>query len=198
MYYCTIYTQLGGRLTNKSVFDLFICLAYQDRTDAENYKQILIKQALEHGGSIYSEEGEYTTITGKIVLKPTGVTSHTSNKHYKIGIETEATRFSILSFKVKNSIPIYKTTDGLAYEVRVEELKQRKLKEMQAKKAEANYNTDKFKKEISSMTELYPVLRSFVRYSNQRSDKEKLAAIAIKKINELSKNEVPKTEPTKK
>jgi hypothetical protein len=35
------------------------------------------------------------------------------------------------------------------------------------------------------MTDLYPVLRSFVKYSNQKSDKEMLAAIAIGKIQEL-------------
>ena len=185
MYYCTIYTQLAGRLSDKSVFDLFICLSYLDKADAESYKKILIQQALDNGGRIYSEEGDYTTITGKIILKPTGISSNTTNKHYKIGIETEVTKFSILPFKSKASIPIYKTTDGLAYEVRIEELKQRKFLERQVKQSEAENNLKKFEAEIKSMTELYPVLRSFVRYSNQRTDKEKLAALTIKKIQEL-------------
>ena len=187
MYYCTIYMQLSGRLTDKSVFELFICLAYQDRVDAENYKQLIIQQAIDNGGSIYAEEGDYVTLTGKIALKSTGMTRGSVKKHYKIGLETEATKFSILPFKSKASIPIYKTTDGLAYEVRVEELKQRKLQELHAKQDEANQNLKKFAAEIKPMTDLNPVLRSFVRYSNQRTDKEKLAAIAIKKIQELSK-----------
>ena len=187
MYYCTIYMQLGGRLTDKSIFDLFICLSYFARADAEKYQQTLVQQALDNGGSIYSEEDSYTTITGKIILKSTGITSGSTKKHYKIGIETEATKFSILPFKTKASIPSYKTTDGLAYEVRVEELKQRKFTEKQAKQNEAENNLKKFEAEISSMTELYPVLRSFVRYSNQRTDKEKLAALAISKIQALSK-----------
>ena len=186
MYYCTIYMQLGGRLTDKSTFELFICLAYQDRVDAERYKQLLVQQATEHGGKVYAEEGDYTTLTGKIILKSTGMTNGSTNKHYKIGIESESTKFSMLSFKSKASIPVYKTTDGLAYEVRIEELKQRKLEELKAKQDEASRNLAKFKAEIKPMTELSSVLRSFVRYSNQRTDKEKLAALVIKKIQELS------------
>ena len=188
MYYCTIYMQLAGRLSDKSVFDLFICLPYSDRVDAENYKRTLISQALEAGGHIYADEDDYTTITGKIILKSTGIESNHVNKHYKIGVETEATKFSILPFKTKASIPIYKITDGLAYEVRVEELKQRKFLEKQARIDEAANNLRKFEEEIKSMTEFYPVLRSFVRYSNQRTDKEKLSAIVLKKIQELYDN----------
>lgn len=186
MYYCTIYQQPAGRLSDKSIFEVFISLSYLDRADAESYKQMLIKQAVENGGSIYLDEGDYTTITGKIILKPTGIDINRTKNHYKIGIETEATKFSVLTFKSKASVPTYKTTDGLAYEVRVEELKQRKFVEQQAKLDEASANLKKFASEIKPMTELYPVLRSFVRYSNQRTDKEKLAAIAIKKIQELS------------
>lgn len=194
MYYCTIYMQLGGRLTDKSVFDLFVCLSYHDKSDAENYKRTLVSQALEGGGSIYAEEDNYTTLTGKIILKSTGMVKGSVKKHYKIGIETETTKFSILPFKVRATIPSYKTTDGLAYEVRVEELKNRKLAEKQVKQDVANYNLQKFEAEIEPMTELYPVLRSFVRYSNQHSDKEKLAALVIEKIQALSK---AKTKPAK-
>ena len=186
MYYCTIYQQASGRLSDKSTFELFISLSYLDKADAENYKRELVEQALENGGSIYLDDGDYTTITGKIVFKPTGIASNRSNNHYKIGIETEATKFSILTLKSKASIPIYKITDGMAYEVRIEELKQRKLNEKQAKQDEAARNLKKFAAEIKPMTELEPVLRSFVRYSNKRTDKEKLALVAIKKIHELS------------
>jgi hypothetical protein len=186
MYYCTIYQQPSGRLSDKSIFEVFISLSYLDRADAESYKQTLIKQAIENGGSVYLDDGDYTTITGKIVLKPTGIDTNRAKNHYKIGIETETTKFSVLTFKSKASVPIYKTTDGLAYEVRVEELKQRKQVERQARLDEASANLKKFAAEIKPMTELYPVLRSFVRYSNQRTDKEKLATIAIKKIQELS------------
>lgn len=186
MYYCTIYMQLSGRLTSTSVFELFISLSYLDKADAEAFKQTLVKQALENGGSIYSDDGDYTTLTGKIILKSTGFASNSGKKHYKIGIETDATQFALLPFKTKSTVPIYKTTDGLAYEVRVEELKRRKLKEAQDKLEEANKNLRRFAAEIKPMTDLYSVLRSFVRYSNQHTDKEKLAAVAIKKINELS------------
>ena len=187
MYYCTIYEQSGGRLTDKSIFELYICLSYLDKADAENYKQVLIQQALENGCRIYADDN-YTTVSGKIALNSTGIASNRGNNHYKIGIETDATRLSVLSFASKASVPIYKTTDGLAYEVRIEELKQRKFVEKQAKQDKANYNLKRFEAEINSMTELYPVLRSFVRYSNQHTDKEKLAAIAIKKIHALSKS----------
>jgi hypothetical protein len=53
MYYCTIYQQPSGRLSDKSIFEVFISLSYLDKADAESYKQTLIKQALENGGSIY-------------------------------------------------------------------------------------------------------------------------------------------------
>jgi hypothetical protein len=178
--------QLSGRLTNTSAFELFISLSYLDKADAEAFKQTLVKQALENGGCIYSDDGDYTTLTGKIILKSTGFTSSSGKKHYKIGLETDATQFAILPFKTKSTVPVYKTTDGLAYEVRIEELKQRKLNEKQAKQDEAARNLKKFAAEIKSMTELEPVLRSFVRYSNKRTDKEKLAIVAIKKIHELS------------
>ena len=185
MYYCTIYMQLSGRLTNKTTFEPFICLSYSDKADAENYKQTLVDQALKSGGSIYSEEGGYTTLTGKIILKAIGMTSNRSNNHYKIGIETEASRFSILPHELKVSVPGYKTTDGLAYEVRTEELKQRKIKEAQARQDEAARNLKKFAAEIRPMTELAQVLKSFVKYYNRRTDKEKLSAVVIKKIQEL-------------
>ena len=186
MYYCTIYTQPGGRLSDKSIFELALCLSYSDRFDAEKFKQALIQQALDTGGSIYLENDNYTTITGKIIFQPTGITSNRSKNHYKIAIETEVTKFSSLPDKSKSSVPIYKITDGLAYEVRVEELKQRRFVELQIKQTEATNNLKKFEAEIKPMTDLYPVLRSFVRYSNQKTDKEKLAAIAIKKIQELA------------
>lgn len=184
MFYCTIYQQ--SKLSDKSTCELFISLSYQDKVDAENYKQTLISQALENGGSIYLDDGDCTTVTGKIVLKTTGITTNRSNSHYRISIETESTKFSFLSQKSKSEVPIYKITDGLAYEVRVEELKQRKFLERQAKLEEANRNLKMFADEIKPMTDLHAVLRSFVRYSNRKSDKEKLAILAIKKIQELS------------
>lgn len=184
MFYCTIYQQ--SKLSDKSTCELFISLSYLDKVDAENYKRILVKQALENGGSIYLDDGDCTTITGKIVLKTTGITSNRSNSHYRISIENETTKFSFLSQESKSAVPIYKIIDGLAYEVRVEELKQRKFLEQQTKLDEINTNLKLFADEIRPMTDLYAVLRSFVRYSNKKSDKEKLAALAIKKIQELS------------
>ena len=38
------------------------------------------------------------------------------------------------------------------------------------------------------MTDLYPVLRSFIRYATQRTDKEALSNIVIKKIHELTEH----------
>jgi len=184
MFYCTIYQQ--AKLSDKSTCELFISLSYLDKVDAENYKQTLIKQALENGGSIYLDDGDCTTITGKIILQTTGITSNRSNSHYRISIENETAKFSFLSQKAKSTVPIYKITDGLAYEVKVEELIQRKFVESRAKLDEVNANLKKFEAEISPMTDLYAVLRSFVRYSNRKSDKERLATLAIKKIQELS------------
>ena len=185
MYYCTIYMQPKGRVTDKSLYEVFISLAYTDKVDAENYKNILIQQTVEMGGKIFLEEDDYTTVTGDILIKSTGVFKHRGKNRYKIGVETEATKFSVLPFKAKASVPGYKITDGLAFEVRVAEVKQRKLDDIKAKQDEAINNLASFKAEIKPMTEFYQVLRAFIKYANKRTDKEKLADIVLKKIKEL-------------
>lgn len=183
MFYCTIYTQ--QKLSDKNTCEVFLCLSYLDKADAESYQQKLIQQATEAGGRTYVTEGNYTTITGKILLKPTGITSNRSGNHYRIGVESESTKFSIMPAKAKSLIPAYKITDGLAYEIYVEDAAQRQLTERLARQEEVSENLKKFTEEIKPMTDLYSVLRSFVKYSNQKSDKEVLAAIAIGKIQEL-------------
>ena len=183
MFYCTIYKQT--KLSDKNTCEVALCLSYLDKADAESYQQKLIQQAVEVGGRTYVTEGNYTTITGKILLKPTGITNNRSGNHYRIGIESETTKFSIISTKAKPLIPAYKITDGLAYELYVEEAAQRQLNEHLARQEEVSENLKKFAAEIRPMTDIYPVLRSFVKYSNQKSDKEMLAAIAIGKIQEL-------------
>lgn len=183
MFYCTIYKQ--AKLSDKNTCEVSICLSYLEKADAESYQQKLIQQAIEVGGRTYVTEGNYTTITGKILLKPNGIVSNRRGNHYRIGVESESTKFSIIPTKAKSLIPAYKTTDGLAYEIYVEEAAQRQLTEHLARQEEVSENLKKFAAEIKPMTELYPVLRSFVKYSNQKSDKEILAAIAIGKIQEL-------------
>ena len=183
MYYCTIYKQ--AKLSDKNTCEVFLCLSYSDKADAEAYQQKLIQQAIEAGGRTYVTEGNYTTITGKILLKPTGIATNRSGNHYRIGVESETTKFSIIPTKAKSLIPAYKITDGLAYEIYVEEAQQRQLTETLARQEEVSNNLAKFTEEIKPMTDLYTVLRSFVKYSNQKSDKEMLAAIAIDKIQEL-------------
>ena len=185
MYYCTIYMQPSGRLSDKSSFDLFLCLSYIVKADAESCKQKIIQQAIDQGGRVYLDEEDYTTITGKIIFKSTGMTSNRSTKHYKVGVEKTSTRFSLLPDKT--GVSKLRIKDGLTFEKRVAEIAQHKKEDELAKQNEATSNLARFAAEISSMTELYPVLRSFVRYSNQRTDKEKLAELAIKKIQELSK-----------
>ncbi len=183
MYYCTIYKQT--KLSDKNTCEVFLCLSYLEKADAESYQQKLIQQAVEAGGRTYLTEGNYTTITGKILLKPTGIESNKRGNHYRIGVESDSTKFSIIPAKAKAQIPAYKVTDGLAYEIYVEEAAQRQLNEHLARQEEVSENIKKFAAEIRPMTDIYPVLRSFVKYSNQKSDKEMLAAIAIGKIQEL-------------
>lgn len=183
MYYCTIYKQ--SKLSDKNTCEVFICLSYLDRADAEKYQQNLIQQAIAAGGRTYLTEGNYTTLTGKILLTPAGITSNRRGNHYRIGVESELTKFSIIPTKAKYLIPAYKVTDGLAYEIYVEEAEQRQLTETLARHDEVSQNLAKFTEEIKPMTDLYPVLRSFVKYSNRKSDKEMLATIVISKIQEL-------------
>ena len=189
MFYCTIYQQVYGKLTPNSVFELFLCLSYSNKADAENCKQTLIRQALDNGGIIYSEKNNYTVLTGKLMFRAQGftrVTSGNSSSNYKIGVEDEATKFSILPTKTK--ISDLRIKDGVEFERYAEKVRRRKEEEKRANKEAADYNLTKFEKEITPMTDLYPVLRSFIRYAAQRTDKEALSNVVIKKINELTEH----------
>ena len=182
MYYCTIYLQPYGKLTPTSIFDLFLCLSYSDRADAENCKHVLISQALDNGGIIYSEKEGYTTLTGKIMFRAQGftkVTSGNSSSNFKVGVEDEATKANISDLRAK---------DGKEFERYAEKVRRRKEDERRANKEAADYNLEKFKEEIATMTDLYPVLRSFIRYAVQRTDKEALSNVVIKKIYELAEH----------
>lgn len=187
MYYCTIYQQVYGKLTPNSIFELFLCLTYTSKADAENCKQILVRQALDSGGMIYSEKNNYTVLTGKLMFRAQGftrVTSGNSSSNYKIGVEDDVTKFSVLPANTK--ISDLRIKDGFAFERYAEKAMHRKEETKKAQQAEANYNLAKFEQEIAPMTDLYPVLRSFIRYAAQRTDKEALSQAVIKKINELS------------
>ena len=187
MYYCTIYQQVYGKLTPNSLFELFLCLSYSSRAEAENCKQTLVRQALDNGGMIYSEKNNYTVLTGKLMFRAQGftrVTSGNTSSNYKIGVEDDNTKFSALYANAK--ISDLRLKDGIAFERYAEKVKRRKEEEKRAQQEEANYNLAKFEKEIAPMTDLYPVLRSFIRYAAQRTDKEALSSVVIKKIQELS------------
>lgn len=189
MYYCTIYQQVYGKLTPNSVFELFLCLSYSNKVDAENCKQTLVSQALDNGGMIYSEKNNYTILTGQLMFRAQGftrVTSGNTSSNYKLGIEDDATKFSILPANSK--ISDLRLKDGISFERYAEKVRRRKEDAKRANKEAADYNLAKFEKEIAPMTDLCPVLRSFIRYAAQRTDKEALSMIVIKKIQELSEH----------
>ena len=189
MYYCTIYQQVYGKLTPNSIFELFLSLSYADKADAENCKQALVIQALDSGVIIYSEKNNYTILTGKLMFRAQGftrVTSGNTSSNYKIGIEDDTTKFSILPANAK--ISDLRIKDGIAFERYAEKVRRRKEDERRANKEAADYNLEKFKEEIATMTDLYPVLRSFIRYAVQRTDKEALSNVVIKKIYELAEH----------
>ena len=114
----------------------------------------------------------------------TRVTSGNSSSNYKVGVEDETNKFYILPTGTK--VSNLRLKDGIAFEQYAEKVKRSKEETRKAEQAEANYNLAKFEKEISTMTDLYPVLRSFIRYAAQRTDKEALSNAVIKKINELT------------
>ena len=49
-----------------------------------------------------------------------------------------------------------------------------------------NYSLSNFESEIKSMTCIYQVLRSFIRYSSRTQDGELIALCAVKKMQELT------------
>ena len=48
-----------------------------------------------------------------------------------------------------------------------------------------SYSIGKFEKEIESMSSIYQVLRSFIRYSSCTQDNELIAIAAVKKMQEI-------------
>jgi hypothetical protein len=189
MYYCTIYQQAYGKLTPNSIFELFLCLSYSSKTAAENCKQTLINQALDSGGVIYSEKNNYTILAGKLMFRAQGftrATSGNSSSNYKIGLEDETNKF--FGLPANANISELRIKDGVEFERYAEKVRRRKEEEKRANKEAADYNLAKFEKEIESMTDLYTVLRSFIRYATQRTDKEALSLAVIKKINELTEH----------
>lgn len=183
MYYCTIYTQSRS---DKSAFELFMCLSYQMKADAESFKQKLAQQALDNGGRIYADEDEYTTLNGKIIFKRAGIVSNRSNNFYKIGVEKGSTKFALLADKT--GVSKLRLKDGLAFEKLAAELTQHKLEEELAKQTEATNNLLDFEAEIKDITDLYLLLRSYIRYAVKRTDKKKLSDLTVKKIHELTKS----------
>ena len=71
------------------------------------------------------------------------------------------------------------------YETLREEIASRSLNKEQVTQATAEFNLIRFEAEINTMSELSSVIRSFIRYSTQRLDTERLATIAVKRIEEL-------------
>jgi hypothetical protein len=70
------------------------------------------------------------------------------------------------------------------YETLKEEIEYRESQLNQPDRA--TLNLIKYEAEIESMTSFYPILRSFIRYSSQPIDGEKLAAITVNKLKELT------------
>ena len=64
------------------------------------------------------------------------------------------------------------------YQILTEEVNQEEQK--------FNYSLSDFESEIESMTCIYQVLRSFIRYSSRSQDSELIAICAVRKMQELS------------
>lgn len=72
------------------------------------------------------------------------------------------------------------------YETLGEEIAYRRINKEQRKQTTAEFTLIRFEAEINAMYELSSVIRSFIRYSTQRIDTERLATIAVKRIEELA------------
>ena len=184
MFYCTVYTSRNKVTAKNKTFELALCLSYPSEADANRMKDQLLQQAADAGATIIEDSDTYRTVYGNIFLKIGGIGQSNFGTHiYSIGVETVETRFSRLPDEVRKSINLPNAIkDGYRYERLTQDYLQNQQEYQQAEQDKVNNNLSRFEAEVADITELDQLLRVFLKYAKQKTDKEKLIALVVKKI----------------
>ncbi len=185
MFYCTIYRSHNRVNAKNKTFELALCLAYSSAADAEKMKNHLLQQAKEANISVIEALGAYRTIYGDVYLTIGGFmpSRQYGNNIYSIGVENTETLFSRLPDETRKSINLSAAVkDGYKYEKITQDYLQRQQDYRKVEQDKINSNLTRFETEIKDITELDQILRVLLKYAGQKINKEKLIAIAVRKI----------------
>ena len=191
MFYCTVYKSNNKVTAKNKTFELALCLAYPSEVDAKRMRDKMLQQASEAGASIIEDSDAYRTVYGNIFLKIGGIgQSNLGTRIYSIGVETVETRFSRLPEELRKYINLQNAIkDGYEFERLTQDYLQKQQEYRQADQSKINYNLSRFEAEVADITDLGQILKVFLKYAKQKTDKEKLIALTVKKIQSGSKPE---------
>jgi len=184
MFYCTLYKSYNRVNTKNKTFELSTCLAYASEIDAEDMKNRLLQQASKAGASIIEDSGNYITFYGSIYFTGFGFASgkNFGSNLYSIGVENTETRFSKLIPETRNTVDLRKILDGADFERKAQGYTQHIKDLKKAEQDKINDNLSRFEQEVANETDLTKILTSLLKYAGQKTDKQKLIALAVKKI----------------
>lgn len=175
MFYCTIYE----KYTAKNSWRAAYCLAYASEADAKNYAATLAEQAVDCGAQVEEHDSAYI-ITGTTHFCPGGFcNSSRLTFYYMVKVEDKASRFSM---SPDNEISEHHIEDGYKFEERATRYRNKLSAERNKEREKINYNLSRFEQEIADETNLTKILTTLLKYAHQKTDKQKLIDLAVKKI----------------
>lgn len=174
MFYCTIYQKYRA----KDTWGVVHSLSYASESDAKRYAAALAKQASGYGAQVNELDNAYT-ITGQTGFNIYGFGRGANKIYSMISIEDESSKFSM---SPGTSAYDGYTTDGFTFEERSAEYSSRLAANRAKEKEKRDYNLSRFEAEIKEENDLTKILTSLLKYAGQKIDKQKLIALAVKKI----------------
>lgn len=175
MFYCTIYEKYKAKDSWRAVY----CLAYASEADAQNYAAALAEQAVDCGAQVDEQDSAYV-ITGTAHFGIGGFGKNIRNTfYYMVNVEDKSSRFSMSPDTENNEQRI---EDGYKFEGRAAKYWDQLSAERDKEREKINYNLSRFEQEVANETDLTKILTLLLKYAGQKTDKQKLIALAVKKI----------------
>lgn len=180
MFYVTLYYTYNKSYKNMKAN---IALSYASEADAVRFKDYCVNRAKELGAAVVEENGYYK-IEGEVCTDAAYFFDHSSTgmHYYMIGIETDDTKFSLDTEDENGYSSIRTTKDGHEFENMMTKFKAFRQAEYEAKYGVINKNLARYEQELTTVTDLADILRIVIKYSKQKTDKEKLIQLAVDKI----------------
>lgn len=175
MYYCTVY----NKNTAKDSWRAVCSLAYASKADAANYAADLAEQAFDCGAQIDEQNNAYI-ITGTTHFNIGGFNKTASKTFYYMVNVEDKTSCGYLSSNIEAE-EVY-IEDGFKFEKRAAKHRGQLSVEYNKEREKINYNLSRFEQEIANETDLTKILTILLKYAGQKTDKQKLIALAVNKI----------------